>query len=237
MDKSITSYDDFAEIYCRYAEQKPFNRLYERPVMLERLPNLQGKTVLDAGSGTGFYALVAAEQGAQAVALDISPKMLQFIEKSAAQRNLNVQLVEADLAYPLPFVAEQFDWVICSLALHYVKDWQIPLNEFYRILQPGGRALISTHHPCVDYALFGKERYFETRLVVDQWNGFEPPIRVAFYVRPLAAALQAFLQSQFTIVNIEEPMPSQQCRQEDEELYQRLRQRPGFLFYQLKKPY
>jgi hypothetical protein len=54
---SLQSYEDMAEYYFSYVDQKPFNAYYERPATLSLLPDVTGKRVVDAGcaAGRSFY--------------------------------------------------------------------------------------------------------------------------------------------------------------------------------------
>lgn len=53
-----------------------------RDIMLSRLPNdLSGRRVLDAGCGTGAMSEILAARGAEVVAIDISPQLIDIAEK------------------------------------------------------------------------------------------------------------------------------------------------------------
>jgi predicted TPR repeat methyltransferase len=67
-------FDDFAEEYERQASEGFHNALYERPVMLELLGDVQGRRVLDAGCGPGLYAEELLRRGAEVVGSDQSPE-------------------------------------------------------------------------------------------------------------------------------------------------------------------
>lgn len=56
--------------------------------------------VLDAGAGTGFLSLLAAEQGHRVTSVDLSPQMLSRLRDKAAERRLDVETVETDATHP-----------------------------------------------------------------------------------------------------------------------------------------
>jgi magnesium-protoporphyrin O-methyltransferase len=61
-----------------------------RATLLSWLPqDLSGKRILDAGCGTGAYAVEAARRGAQVVAIDLSPTLVEL-----ARRRLPLELAE-----------------------------------------------------------------------------------------------------------------------------------------------
>ena len=78
-EKSISfdSYEKMAEYYFEYVDTKPFNAYYERPATLSLLPSVTGKKVLDAGCAAGWYSEWLIEKGANVIALDFSPSMIE----------------------------------------------------------------------------------------------------------------------------------------------------------------
>jgi SAM-dependent methyltransferase len=110
------------------------------------LRTIEGRTVLDAATGTGRYALHFAEQGKQVTGVDASEGMLsQAIEKATAQ-NLPVRFLRGDIAC-LPLADNAFDLVICALALSHNQSLTEPCREFVRVMCGGGNLIISDLHP------------------------------------------------------------------------------------------
>ena len=73
-----TDYDSIARHYAAKIDDRPWNALYERPATLALLPDVNGKDVLDAGCGHGWYADWLARKGARIVAVDRSRKWLPW---------------------------------------------------------------------------------------------------------------------------------------------------------------
>ena len=84
-EKVIAAYEKMAVRYNELIDHKPHNAYYDRPNTLALLPDVKGKTVLDAACGPGKYAEILIDQGANVIGYDISPKMVEL----AIQRNQN----------------------------------------------------------------------------------------------------------------------------------------------------
>ena len=107
-----------------------------------------GERVLDVGCGTGVVTRLAAEQvgpdGAVAGA-DLTASMLD-VARSVAPPDSRIQWYETS-AEAMPFPDATFDVVFCQLALQFVPDKPAAVREMYRVLDPGGRALVSVPTP------------------------------------------------------------------------------------------
>jgi SAM-dependent methyltransferase len=119
----------------------------EGPVVDALLADLTFVTALDAGAGTGRHALKLARRGARMTALDQSPEMLAVAQQTAEAEGLSLDFRLGSLGEPLPFEANQFDLVVCTLVLCHLPDLSGPMNEFFRVTHKGGYLLISDFHP------------------------------------------------------------------------------------------
>jgi ubiquinone/menaquinone biosynthesis C-methylase UbiE len=137
-----------------------------------------------------------------------------------------VQFLQRDLAKPLDAVKDaDFDLVLSSLTLHYIEDWSVPLSEFARVLRPGGRFLMSTHHP--EMTLSQIEDYFSVTRVTDVWRiGGKEHISM-FYHRPLQAIINPIRDAGFRLKAIVEPRLEDDAEVPPEA--EHLRWRPWFL--------
>jgi SAM-dependent methyltransferase len=231
---SLDSYQQMADYYFSYVDTKPFNAYYERPGTLALLPEVKGKRVLDAGCAAGWYTAWLLDHGAQVTAVDLSPNMVERTHRRVGEL---ARILQADLNLPLDDLADaSFDVVLSSLTLHYLKDWTEVLSEFRRILVPGGTLVFSVHHPFMDFTVFKRENYFLTELLEDEWNTTSGLVKVHFYRRPLSRIVTAVLEAGFLLEKLSEPMPTEEFRAAQPEVYQRLTKRPQFLFLRARKP-
>ncbi|AOZ77282.1 methyltransferase type 11 [Clostridium pasteurianum] len=222
-----------AEYYFKYVDTKPFNAYYERPATISLLPSVKGRNVLDAACAAGWYTEWFLEKGANVTAVDFSPNMIEMTKKRVGNR---AQIIRADLNNPLDFIKdESIDIVLSSLTLHYIKNWDIVMSEFNRILKKNGQLIFSIHHPFMDFTVFNKENYFLTELLNDEWNTNNGKVKVQFYRRPLSKIITSVIDSGFVIEKLLEPMPTEQFKSKQPKIYDRLTKKPQFLFIRAKK--
>jgi SAM-dependent methyltransferase len=200
------AYDRLAAVWSSTTDEGPFNGLLERPAFRSLVPgNLRGAAVLDAGCGSGAQAQWLLEQGADVVAVDLSPRMVEEAERRCGGRG---RFLVADLTKPLPLEPGSLDGITCSLMLHYIADWSVPLRSFASALRPGGWAVISLDHPFGPPMRDQRGGYFDTELVADTWRKADVEVTQRFWRRPLGAALGAFADAGFAVDRVAEPQPS-----------------------------
>ena len=230
---SFESYEKMAEYYFTCVDTKPFNAYYERPATLSLLPDVAGKTVLDAGCAAGWYSKYLLDKGAKVIALDFSPSMIAMTRKRIGDK---AEIVRADLNEPLDFITDKsVDVIISSLALHYVREWKNVLSEFGRIVKPCGCLVFSVHHPFMDFAHFHRENYFLTEIIEDEWETNTGKVKVQFYRRPLSQIISPVIEAGFIIEKLMEPMPTERFKELHPQVYDMLTKKPQFLFIRARK--
>jgi demethylmenaquinone methyltransferase/2-methoxy-6-polyprenyl-1,4-benzoquinol methylase len=119
-----------------------FDRKWRRTVAVQ-LPARKHLRVLDLASGTGdqLITLVKSKRVDEGIGIDLAEKMLKQGREKIARLGLNAELREGD-AENIPFNTGQFDAVTISFGIRNMTDVRRALNEMYRVLRPGGRALI-----------------------------------------------------------------------------------------------
>lgn len=231
------AYDSFADRYADLAAIKAHNAHYERPATLALLPDVTGKTVLDAGCGPGHYAEWLLDHGAQGIfAFDVSAEMVRITrQRMGTHQGVTVQ--QADLAQPLDFLPDAaVDVVLAPLALDYVRDWVPPFQEFYRVLRPGGVFVFSVDHPAWALSQGTAQDYFAVEYLVETWGGFGDPVEVPRYRRSFSAVFAALLGAGFVLDEFVEPRPVPAFKETEPEDYEYLLRHPGFLCIRARKP-
>ncbi|MBI4420135.1 MAG: class I SAM-dependent methyltransferase [Gemmatimonadetes bacterium] len=97
-----------------------------------------GARVLDLACGAGRHAIAAAELGARVTAVDADPGRLKTGRRSAEQRGLAIEWIQADLEqYPIP--EHVYDLV---MVFNYLDRHRMP--EFVRAVAPRGHLMMET---------------------------------------------------------------------------------------------
>lgn len=105
------------------------------------LLNLNAK-VLEVAPGPGYFAIELAKLGVyQIVGLDISKTFVKIAQCNAARAGARAEF-RLGSASDMPLESNQFDFLFCRAAFKNFSEPVRALQEMYRVLKPGGRALI-----------------------------------------------------------------------------------------------
>ncbi len=101
-----------------------------------------GGSVLEVAPGPGYLAIELARLGTYRVTgLDISRTFVRMATENAQQAGVVAMFHQGDAA-AMPFPAEHFDFIVCRAAFKNFTEPVQALNEMFRVLRPGGKALI-----------------------------------------------------------------------------------------------
>jgi Methylase involved in ubiquinone/menaquinone biosynthesis len=122
------------------------------------LMNLQaGEKVLIPGVGTGLD-LPLIPKGVQVTGIDLTPAMLEKARAKSIDQDMIFAVMNAQA---LQFPDDTFDAIILNLILSVVPDGTAAFAEAWRVLRPGGRAVIfdkflpDSEHPTLFRKLLG----------------------------------------------------------------------------------
>lgn len=104
-----------------------------------------GKQVLEIGTGNGAEGVMFALNGAHYTGVDLTEAALEATRDHFAVMGLT-GVFQKENAEHLSFQDESFDWVFSHGVLHHTPNTQAAINEVYRVLKPGGRAIIMLYH-------------------------------------------------------------------------------------------
>ncbi len=133
----------------------------ERRYIIKQVGNLQGKTILDVGSGLGEASAFFVSQGAKITALDLSDVMLARLRQIFAKKSLPITLVQGDAAV-LPFPDNSFDFVYAENVIHHLQEKEKFFTEIKRVLKADG--IFCTIDPLAYHPLINVYRRLATKV-------------------------------------------------------------------------
>ena len=164
--------------------------------ILPKMGALEGKKVLELGTGTGGTATLLAKRGASVIGIDLLPFRIAAAKTRASEHgvaeSVNFALMDAmHLAFP----DNTFDFIISKSVLVFTEHSETA-KECYRVLKPGGKAVFienMRYHPMVwlyrkmflKYS--GKLRYFSIRDVETIGAEFEKLEHREFHLSAVSA--------------------------------------------------
>ena len=159
-DKAREYFDELAGKFGRsYVPGRSWRALSHALISL--VPRL---TIVDLGAGEGTLSQLLAKNARKVIAIDNSPKMVEFGSKLAKNHGFkNLEYRLGDLEDP-PVAKSSVDLVLLSQALHHAIKPERAISAAHRILKRNGRIVVLdllSHH-------FDKAR----ELYADRWLGF-----------------------------------------------------------------
>lgn len=206
MEDIIQQWDHAAAAFANDQEMSEFAES-NKSVIKARFQRLNGERVLDLGCGYGWYTDFFARNGADAVGVDGSEKMIAI----ARERYPNLEFSLADIEKPLPFSDGSFDIVFSNQVLMDIEDADFVISESERVLKHGGVFYFGIVHPCFYDCKWLKDengyryakamdRYISSYRLTNEFWG------TAHFHRPLSFYLNAAAKHGFTLKEICEPV-------------------------------
>jgi len=182
------------------------------PVLWAFAGDVHGRTVLDAGCGTGYLSKKLHDRGARVIGIDFSERMIEIARAHHPDIDFRV-----DSCTELATIEDEyFDLVIANYVLMDTPDLHGTLHAFHRVLKPDGVAVLVFSHPCFPQGRAtvshnGDEityrwdfSYFEPKKCIDPpWAHFTAEF--IWFHRPLSDYWKAFVAAGFVVVDFEEP--------------------------------
>lgn len=135
---------------------------------LEALDARGGESILDLGTGSGFFARAAARNGAHVFAIDAAESMLRVALEIAGKEGVSINAVKADAGH-VPFRDGAFDKTIAIDLIGHLSDPSGCIAEVGRVTR--GRTVIAWPHSRSPYRLkyFMEKRLLHRTMPFTRW--------------------------------------------------------------------
>lgn len=169
MQQVGTDYTDTAHVEAYDRQMQRLRDVKEETrAIIQSIDLKEDETILEIGTGTGSFAIEAARHCAKVIAIDVSPKMLEYAQQKAQMKGItNIEFSHAGfLTYG--HTGEPFDAIVSQLALHHLPDfWKmIALRRVFKMLKDGGKLYLKD--TIYSFDVDGYENFF------DNWiDGFK----------------------------------------------------------------
>lgn len=128
--------------FFKEVELYRFSKLSYLPLRVN-FDGFPGKRLLDVGCGLGNDLARFVSGGANGTGIDISPVAIDLARKNFKHRHLNAEFKHMN-GEKMSFADNSFDVVYCHTVIHFTPDPGALIQEIYRVLKPGGKAILMT---------------------------------------------------------------------------------------------
>lgn len=172
------------------------------PLLKKRMGDLSDKTVLDVGCGEGYSSRLITNKLTKVIGIDINKKLIS----KASMKSPNFSFFVSNMNN-LPFENSSINFILSCNSLMNADDETVAsaIKEFYRVLKPKGKCLISILHPLYFAShnekfdiLNYKDSKTITTNTINGFNNFKE------YVRPLSWYFEKFSHNRFSIISFDE---------------------------------
>jgi SAM-dependent methyltransferase len=144
----------FAELKQRHSVvwgNGPYERITNtirdiHDLVIVRVDPKPGERVLDAATGTGAVAILAAKRGADVTGQDIAPVLIETARGRAAEEGVDVKWEVGD-AEAMTYDDASFDAVTSTCGVMFAPDHEAIAGELGRVTKPGGRLALACWQP------------------------------------------------------------------------------------------
>ncbi len=185
------------------------------PSILKLAGNLQGKFVLDVGSGCGFLTNFAARRAKNVLGIDISRQMVDQARARNKRQNMSFQCIS--LEQMSHKARRRFDICLSNMSLITIPSLDDSLRCLHSLTKRHGVLVFSIGHPCF-WNIYRKDEPFDA---FDYWRTHpvnapfritldrkQLPVATTYFHRSLATYLDSLKRAKFHLEELMEPKPA-----------------------------
>lgn len=145
---TITNHDKYSDEFCQYAKAvtsvSAFDQIVEWIELMQRHINIYDSIVLDAACGFSIHSVVLAHYNNSVTGIDSADHRIADAKKvcDLFYPEYNLKIIKGDIT-SLICKDNSYDVIYCNEVVSHVYGLHSTLKEFYRVLKPGGRIIIT----------------------------------------------------------------------------------------------
>ena len=139
----VQAFSDTRDFYEKFREHR-YRTEWHIPLLVP-FAEARGKKVLEIGIGNGADGAMLALNGAIYTGADLTPTALEATRRHFEVLGLAGEFKQENAEH-LSFADESFDWVYSHGVLHHTPNTAAAIAEVWRVLKPGGRAIVMLYH-------------------------------------------------------------------------------------------
>lgn len=143
-DLEIAQHPVGTEEFFQELEQYRFEKLHYLPQRVN-FNGFKDKLILEVGCGVGIDLARFAKGGAKVTGIDLAEKSIELAKKNFSNQKLAAKLLRGN-GENLDFVENSFDCVYAHGVIQYTANDQDMVNEIFRVLKPGGVAIMMVYN-------------------------------------------------------------------------------------------
>lgn len=210
-----------------------WNRYLDQPMIEQLLAGIAPCRVADLGCGSGILTRWLAEQGYDAVGADFSETLIGIARTENPALEFSVADITAT-AYP----DDSFALVTSALVMHYLSDLRPAFAEFARILESGGQAVFTMHHPvdevCHSHPTEAGVRVIEPYFHRDAYQFEMENMRLTAYHHTFEDIAECLFASGFVIERLVEARMPESARESFPKYFARTNAYPTFVGFRAR---
>lgn len=218
--KPKSSWESVSDWYGAYMgkEGGDYQKDIVFPGALRLLEPVDDGDYLDLACGQGAFAsLLAKKVKARIISLDASPSL---INQAKRQSSKSIKFIVDDAgSFAHQFKPDQFDGVVCNLAIQNIDPLEPVFEQVSRVLKTGGNLVLTMNHPAYRQPRqsgwgWDEERKLQYRRIDKYMSEYEmpivahpgsaPQIKTYSYHRPLSVYINTLAKHGFLIDALEE---------------------------------
>jgi len=246
------NWNKMAEAYERFTVgENSYSYRIEWPCIQEMLPDLEGKSVIDLGCGTGRFTFwLEDRKPSKIVGIDLAEDMLKLAETKAKELKSKAIFYKGDISRH--FTDEKFDFVFSSTVSHFIVNLDDLFSNIHTMLHPGGLCVLSVMNPVytAQYPTSNGEtfpndddwtvRYLDKRQrsYVQPWIEYNDEIDdfLSFsYHHTFSDYVNSMIRCGFDILEVQEPLPPEEWKTRFFRRYDAFIKTPSYLIVKCKR--